>query len=184
MTVAYYHYFNKFISHFQLESSNTSPAGIKYIPTRDSWLSTDAADIAIYNHITEGKGTHHTTKPHLAATSRTRQTTDIQPETTTVKLKATKLTDGAKAMAKSNIPGILSPDRSEVKTTLTDKTTPMSGRPVVTTASITTSNPDEKKSRSSPQPSETFSEARFSHDFRQVGYVYKIAIYQHPHAMH
>ena len=76
-------------------------------------------------------------------------------------------------MAKNNLPGILSsPDHSEVKTALTDKTTPM------------TSNPDEKKSRSSPQPSETFSEARFSHDFRQVGYVYKIAIYQHPHAMH
>ena len=82
-------------------------------------------------------------------------------------------------MAKSNIPGILSPDRSEVKTTLTDKTTPMSGRLTVTTASITTSNPDEKKSRPSPQPSETFSEARLSHDFRQVGYVYKVAIYQH-----
>ena len=87
-------------------------------------------------------------------------------------------------MAKSNIPGTLSPDHSEVKTTLTDKTTPMSGRPTVTRASITTSNPDEKKSRPSPQPSETFSEARFSHDFRQVGYVYKIAIYQHPRAMY
>ena len=181
--VAYYHYFNKFISHFQLESSNTSPAGIKYIPTTDSWLSTDAADIAIYNHITEGKGTHHTTKPHLATTSTTHQTTDIQPETT-IKPKATKLNDRAKAMAKSNIPYVLSHDTNEVATTLNHKTTQTSSALTVTTASITTSNPDRKKSRPPPQPSETFSEARFSHDFRQVGYVYKIAIYQHPHEMH
>ena len=87
-------------------------------------------------------------------------------------------------MAKSNIPYVLSHDTNEVATTLNHKTTQTSSALTVTTASITTSNPDEKKSRSSPQPSETFSEARFSHDFRQVGYVSKIAIYQHHHAMH